>query len=206
MPAAPTLSEQKRAAILQAAISEFSQHGFQATSMDRLAAVAQVSKRTVYNHFASKDELFLAMVQHLIALLSNAISVRYQPDRPLKQQLSEIAAQEMALLTDADFILLSRTLMGEAIHSEQVALLVAQEIGKSASQLQAWIQAAREDGRLALDDVELAANQFLSLLKSSAFWPQLLMRRPALDAAQQQRCIDTSVRMFLSCYAPAELA
>ncbi|WP_390888393.1 TetR/AcrR family transcriptional regulator, partial [Leclercia adecarboxylata] len=50
------LTDRKRAAILEAAVAEFRAFGFAGTSMDRIAATAEVSKRTVYNHFASKDE------------------------------------------------------------------------------------------------------------------------------------------------------
>ena len=52
------LTDRKREAIIQAAIEAFRADGFEATSMDKIAAKAEVSKRTVYNHFPSKEELF----------------------------------------------------------------------------------------------------------------------------------------------------
>ena len=58
----PRLTDRKRDAIVQAAIGEFREHGFNGTSMDRVAAAADVSKRTVYNHFPSKEELFEAIL------------------------------------------------------------------------------------------------------------------------------------------------
>ena len=57
-PAPARLTDRKRAAILDAAEAEFRQAGYEATSMDRIAASAGVSKRTVYNHFPSKEVLF----------------------------------------------------------------------------------------------------------------------------------------------------
>ena len=55
-PDAPTrLTDRKRAAILEAAVAEFRQSGYETTSMDRIAAQAGVSKRTVYNHFPDLD-------------------------------------------------------------------------------------------------------------------------------------------------------
>ncbi|MET0129737.1 MAG: helix-turn-helix domain-containing protein, partial [Stenotrophomonas chelatiphaga] len=66
LPDRPTrLTDRKRAAILDAAVAEFRAFGFAGTSMDRIAATAEVSKRTVYNHFASKDELFTAILWQL---------------------------------------------------------------------------------------------------------------------------------------------
>ncbi|MCF5632840.1 TetR family transcriptional regulator, partial [Pseudomonas syringae] len=56
MTAPMRLTDQKREAIVLAAIAEFGDRGFEITSMDRIAARAEVSKRTVYNHFPSKEE------------------------------------------------------------------------------------------------------------------------------------------------------
>ena len=58
MTAPQRLTDRKRLAILQAAAVQFRAHGFEASSMDKIAAIAGVSKRTVYNYFPSKDELF----------------------------------------------------------------------------------------------------------------------------------------------------
>ena len=65
MTAPQRLTDRKREAIIQAAIAEFRTNGFEVTSMDKIAATAGVSKRTVYNHFPSKDELFAAILRQL---------------------------------------------------------------------------------------------------------------------------------------------
>ncbi|MCG8425957.1 MAG: TetR/AcrR family transcriptional regulator, partial [Chromatiales bacterium] len=82
-----TLSERKRASIVEAAITEFLNKGFQATSMDGLAARACVSKRTVYNHFPSKDDLFMAMVADLGQRCGGNGECPYSSTEPLEDQL-----------------------------------------------------------------------------------------------------------------------
>lgn len=57
-----TARANKRDQILDAARRCFYEHGITATGVDTIAAVAGVSKRTLYNHFASKDDLVLAYV------------------------------------------------------------------------------------------------------------------------------------------------
>lgn len=52
----------KEAAILDAARTTFLARGFDAASMDAIALAAGVSKRTVYNRFRSKEELFAAAI------------------------------------------------------------------------------------------------------------------------------------------------
>jgi TetR/AcrR family transcriptional regulator of autoinduction and epiphytic fitness len=54
MTAPQRLTDRKREAIIQAAIAEFRANGFDITSMDKIAATAGVSKRTVYNHFPAR--------------------------------------------------------------------------------------------------------------------------------------------------------
>ncbi|TVP10123.1 TetR/AcrR family transcriptional regulator [Shewanella sp. KCT] len=56
-------SEQKKAQILHAAIELFCGQGFPNTSMDEVAKLAGVSKQTVYSHFGSKDDLFVASIE-----------------------------------------------------------------------------------------------------------------------------------------------
>ena len=58
-----TRSELKRAQMLESAITLFCGQGFSTTSMDEVAKHAGVSKQTVYSHFGSKDELFVAAIE-----------------------------------------------------------------------------------------------------------------------------------------------
>src|SRR3954454_15608859 len=57
-----TLSPEKRAQILSGAASVFAADGYEGASMARIAAVAGVSKGTLYNHFDSKAALFTAYI------------------------------------------------------------------------------------------------------------------------------------------------
>ncbi len=54
-----------RERILQAATTLFYAHGINVTGVEQLATVAQVSKRTLYQHFASKEAIVEAYLHHL---------------------------------------------------------------------------------------------------------------------------------------------
>ena len=60
-------SARKRRAIMDAARNLFLRNGFAATSMDDVAALAAVSKQTVYKHFADKQRLFTEFIGSDIA-------------------------------------------------------------------------------------------------------------------------------------------
>ena len=53
----------RRDHIIDVAIDLFCEHGFHATGVDTIMRAAKVSKKTLYNHFRSKDELILAALQ-----------------------------------------------------------------------------------------------------------------------------------------------
>jgi AcrR family transcriptional regulator len=55
----------KRALVIEAAVLLFSRHGFRKTSIDQIAAQAQVAKPTVYAYFDDKEALFVAVCEHL---------------------------------------------------------------------------------------------------------------------------------------------
>src|SRR5471030_2046299 len=75
------LTGRKRQAIVDAAIAEFRAFGFEATSMDKIAATAGVSKRTVYNHFPSKDELFTHILLELWESSAALMAIPYSSSR-----------------------------------------------------------------------------------------------------------------------------
>lgn len=90
-PSAATLArrerqmESKRAAISAAAIELFSQFGLHGTSLDQVAARADVSKTNLLYYFGSKEELYLAVLQQLM-------SVWLAPLRALSVEMEPLAA------------------------------------------------------------------------------------------------------------------
>ena len=74
-----------RQRILDAALDQFGTRGFEATSLDDIAAEVGVAKQTVLYWFPSKDDLLGAVLQHTADELAVAIeaAVRAAPDEPL---------------------------------------------------------------------------------------------------------------------------
>ncbi|TCK49803.1 TetR family transcriptional regulator [Xanthomonas vasicola] len=195
------MTDRKRKAIVEAAIAEFRQHGFEATSMDRVAATAGVSKRTVYNHFPSKDALFGHILRGLWQRSADAVNLVYRPDQPLHTQLIELLQQKLRLLDDAAFIDLSRVAIAEGIHSPARARELLSQLGSKEEGTTTWLRAALTDGRLAGVEPEFAAQQLQALVKGFAFWPQITMGQPPLSPQQQTQVAESAVAMFLGLYA-----
>lgn len=200
MEKALTLTEKKRLDILAAAQDEFKEKGFLGASMDSLAKRAGVSKRTVYNHFPSKEALFHNIVKELCDSFSQAVNIKYQANQTLDEQLYVAAMSEINLLGSECFRNLNRITLAEFFRSPELASSTLAHLGQQTDGLHTWINDAIKDGRLKNVDADYAAKQFLGLIKASAFWPQLLMNQTFPSAVQQKIIADDTVFMFLARY------
>ncbi|AEK59937.1 TetR/AcrR family transcriptional regulator [Collimonas fungivorans] len=201
MTTAQRLTDRKREAILEAAIAEFRANGFETTSMDKIAARAQVSKRTVYNHFPGKEELFAEILMQLWESSAEQRALIYRHDKPLRPQLLELMQSKMRMLSDSNFLDLARVAIAATIHSPERTQDMVARLGEREEGINTWISAAQADGRLKPGDPAFAAHQLQGLLKTFAFWPQVTLGQPPLAAALQQQVVDSAVDMFLANYA-----
>ncbi|MDQ0652839.1 TetR/AcrR family transcriptional regulator [Pseudomonas cedrina] len=200
MTAPQRLTDRKREAIVAAAIAEFRENGFEVTSMDKIAATAGVSKRTVYNHFPSKEELFAEILHQLWASSVAQLDVTYANDRPLREQLRGLLEAKMQMMADANFLDLARVAIAATIHSPERAQDMVNRLSQREEGFTQWVRAAQVDGRLSCADPAFAAHQIQSLLKAFAFWPQITLGQPVLDAASQASVIESAIDLFLAGY------
>ncbi len=207
MTAALRLTDRKRESIVQAAIAEFRDNGFEVTSMDRIAARAEVSKRTVYNHFPSKEELFSEMLQRLWASAAAQPDTAYRPAIALRDQLRELLSAKMKTLSDSNFIDLARVAIGATIHSPERAQTWVNRLNQREEALTVWVRGAQQAGRLKAVEPGFAASQIHALLKAFAFWPQVTLNEPLLAADKQAAVVESALDLFLCWYEiPAKKA
>lgn len=77
--------QERELQMLEVAAVEFGRKGFEATSMDDIAAACGVTKPMLYNYFKSKEGLYAAMINRAGSYLVNAIiAVREEKD-PVKR-------------------------------------------------------------------------------------------------------------------------
>lgn len=87
----------KRQDIIDTAIQLFAKQGFHATGIDLIAERAKVSKKTMYHHFRSKQELILAALKQHDGLFRNFFmkSVSQISDSPYERLLGIFDVAEM---------------------------------------------------------------------------------------------------------------
>jgi TetR/AcrR family transcriptional regulator of autoinduction and epiphytic fitness len=190
----------KRRAVIAAAERIFLDQGYANASMDGIAAEAGVSKRTVYNHFASKQELFQAVVAHLYAGLNDTLRRGLPAERPPAQVLAEFAHELLAHLRRPEVEGLFRLIIAERPRFPELALSVNSS-GKSTAfaLLEDYFAAQHARGALVAPDPWAAANLFVGVLKESSYWPRLL----GLPAVDDERAAAAAVAAVMTIHAPA---
>lgn len=195
------LTDRKRAAILEAAVTEFRRSGFDNTSMDRIAEVAKVSKRTVYNHFPSKEELFAEIVNQLANRCQSIDVLRFEPDQPLESQLTRIGNSVIDVATSREFQNLARVVLSRFLQVPELAGQMLPATKEFEARLTEWIMAANEAGRLDVNNPKRAVKQFLGLIQTFALWPPLMGSEPIPTQDEKRDIVHTAVAMFLSHFA-----
>lgn len=200
---APTRSDQKHADIIDAAVALFREEGFGATSMDRIAQRAAVSKRTVYNHFPSKEALFQECVSVLLARMDAEAHAGDDPDAPVAERLRAYACRKIRVALDPEAVTTTRALMAELIREPSLGRRLF-EAGPftAGTALQSLLRDETARGRLAVPeaDLDLACAQLTELVKGPLFWPWLMGFRDAPEQAEIDRVVDDAVAMFLARY------
>ncbi|WP_231872302.1 MULTISPECIES: TetR/AcrR family transcriptional regulator [unclassified Oleiphilus] len=193
-------SELKREAIIDAARKAFKEYGVDATSMDKLAEIAQVSKRTVYNHFDSKEALVMYLLKDLWDQAMVKIDVHYDAVSPLGEQLTALLKQEVNLVGDKEYIDLARVALGHFLFQPEALQKELEKFDDEDTALTLWLESASKDKRLNLHDTELAFTQLHNLIKGSCFWPQVVQIAPVLSEPEKQALVRETVDMFLARY------
>ncbi|MDN2480916.1 TetR/AcrR family transcriptional regulator [Vibrio agarivorans] len=195
-------SEIKREAILSAAREAFLEYGVANTSMDKLSALAGVSKRTVYNHFESKEALVLAL---LSCLWSNQEALDDEfllGELTLKEQLKSLIKEQITVASDPAYIELSRVAMGHYLFKPEELRQQVRSIDKKKTNLYQWLFLQAENGRLklALNQVETAMTQIHHLVKGACYWPQVTGLADILSSEEANQLVDDTVELFWARY------
>jgi AcrR family transcriptional regulator len=101
LPARPTLREdarsRTRARIIEGAILAVAESGLDAT-VDAIADAAGVSRRTVFRHFATHDDLLVASLNEAVHILNSSMPQPPNPDEDIREWLHVSARSVHALL------------------------------------------------------------------------------------------------------------
>ncbi|MFI5932096.1 TetR/AcrR family transcriptional regulator [Actinoplanes sp. NPDC051494] len=196
----------KRRAISQAARAVFGRAGYSGAGVDTIAAEAGVSKRTVYNHFIDKEQLFLSVILEgsaQVAETHNRIADRHlRKILDLREDLTAFALEWATSPTAfAGHFALVRTIQAEAARLSPAVLEAWQDAGPRAFQreLARHLDAIADRGLLDIDDAATAALHF-NLLTFVSVAQHSFHHAITLDEEQVTALVTSGVTAFLRLY------
>lgn len=193
----------KRCQIIDAATAVFCRDGFVGASIDAIASEANVSRQTVYNQIGDKEKLFAEVVRSISERSSARLleTLAAFPDNPadLESDLVDFATRLVSnCLCDGDGTALRKLIENEGQRYPELF-----ETWKEYGPGQDWppisdrfARLARH-GVLAIDDPDLAARQFMALIRADL--PNSPGQR--ISKAELEAAARNGVRTFVRAYS-----
>jgi TetR/AcrR family transcriptional regulator, mexJK operon transcriptional repressor len=161
-------SETRRQAILRAAAGVFQEKGYLGTSMEEIATTAGVSKQTVYNHFADKEQLFFEIVlatTNEIDEIVRLVATTLDDTTDLEKDLRRLARILIAALMDPKLLQLRRLVIANADRfSELGTAWYERGFERVLSTLASSFEKLAKRKLLHFSDAKLAADHFVGML------------------------------------------
>ena len=107
--------------LVAAALAVFGERGFRATTLEEVAARAGVSKGTVYLYFASKDDLFRAVVEaKVVTLLESVEAMARTHAGSASELLGKVVHRMWDAMSRPDIVCMSRLVQAELTQFPEV--------------------------------------------------------------------------------------
>jgi AcrR family transcriptional regulator len=205
-----TAKDARRQSIMEIARDIFLEEGYAAASMSAIAARLGGSKGTLYNYFASKEELFKAVIQdqcdRKMALMFGDMTA---DGGDLAKGLCKMGASYAAIVLSDETMTFSRVLIGEVGRFPELGrIMYAAGPLQGAKRLGAFMEQQIQVGRLRADISPLrAAEQFCELCLSGLYRQRLwnVIGQPSAEAIRDN--VDAAVKTFMAAFgAPAPQA
>lgn len=191
----------KRQQILEGAKRVFLKMGFDAASMNDVTREAGVSKGTLYVYFDSKEELFTAMIESQRAAFLESVRTSLAGHEDVEAGLSKFGLTFASHVTDENVITAMRTVLGVRERMPALCQRFFRGPENLRTVLQDFLNKNVAAGRLKIDDVELAAGQFLDLSSGSFFKLRLFGSMENAPSREEiERVIKGAVRVFMAAY------
>lgn len=204
-------SAQKRQAILEAATAVFLQKGYLGASMDEIAALAAVSKQTVYKQFTDKEALFNAIVLGTTDQVATGIegAAEAPPDSAetadVAVELRALASGLVASIMRPEVLQTRRLIIAEAERfPELTCSWYERGFQRGLASLASRLRVIADTGRLRVSDPTAAACHLAGLVLWVPVNRAMFCGQEAgFTAAELERFVDSGIDAFLAAYGVA---
>ena len=187
-----------REAIVEAAEHLFLKRGFGSVSMDDLAVAAGVARRTLYNQFSSKEEIFREMLVRVSGQLEDAFPSGVETQGDVEDVLRLVARMILGLHKHPEYLGFLRMVVADSRQFPWIAEEFATVMDPQTERLVRYLAHLTALGILNCRNPMLAAHQFMGMLNELSLWPWMMGRQRLPVSAED--AVDETIRMFLQHY------
>jgi len=134
--------------LLAAARQLFAQQGFAATTVEAITEAADLGKGTFFNHFPSKEHVFLALVEKQVGKLA-AAAQGYDPQASIREQVRRVAHQIAAEWRHSQWLL--RTMFATLLGSAELTAALQSLLTRGRGHMVALMREGQRRGELRRD-------------------------------------------------------
>ncbi len=193
--------------IISAATEIFLQEGFEAASMDRIVERAGVSKRTLYNYYPSKDEIFVSVMRSLLGSIFDNFSPERAGPAELAERLRRVGGELLRLANAPETLSLFRIIASEA---QRFPKLAAEFFEQSFENVIEGIASIldRENGKSGVNipDPRQAGEYYLDLLTGTAYLRVVFGTAPPMGEKSISQRTNRALDYFFAAYGPRDPA
>lgn len=163
--------EERRQLILKAALDEFYERGFSAARTDDIAERAGFSKGTIYLYFASKDDLFAALIENLTSDKLQKIEMMASQIPSLEMALTAFCKFAPTVIAESDLPKLMKVLIGESqAFPEVIASYRMNVLDRILDAITFMLSRANERGEISIEDPDVTARLVMAPIVLSGVW------------------------------------
>lgn len=187
--------------VLTGARDVFLRDGYEGASVDEIARTASVSKATLYSYFPDKSILFLEVAKTECLRQADRATAVWDTDAPPRHVLTQAAGHMLGFFLSDFGLQVYRIVVAELGRFPSLGREFYEAVPMQVRQtMMAYFRGAIARGELAIDDLELAADQFTELCKASLHGQFILGVKSRASEAEIDRVIEGAVDMFLARY------
>lgn len=183
--------------LIEAATRAFVDDGYGAVSLDRIARGAGISKKTIYKFFASKAELFVAVVENAMRPIPTGDLRASIDDEDPRIALRRFLTAAATLALSQDGLAFYRMIVREAASFPELLPAFYGVLADFWNAILTWMEHQQQRGWLAIETPEHGATTIFTLLLGETRSRYLLEMQPAPDEAELARIVDHAMRVFL---------
>lgn len=183
--------------LLEVSLAEFLQNGYGGASLSRIVKTAGISKGTLYSRYASKAELFRAIVHTQIAGLAPVAALQVDGVAlGLEDGLAAYADHMLATNLEGGLLGVNRLIYSESHRFPELGAAAAERTALGIKRIANFICACAEMDGLSCKDPRAIAEAFILMLRG--WYVNVILTNSEVSVAQRKRWVKQAVHALVS--------